>query len=241
VRLLAVGLLLMAGCTEPAPRATPTPAPPSPTTVAPTTAAPTTPPPTTRPPLTPSPRFGTKKPPPPPSFDYVFPVAGCTATYGRAHHDYPATDIFARAGCAYVSPVTGRVDEVSYRDDWNATTNRGAQRGGLFVSVVGVDGVRYYGSHLKRVAPGIRPGVRVEAGTRLGDLGTSGSARGTAPHLHFGISWPTRAGVWWVRRGEVHPWPYLDSWRAGGNKSPGAEVRGQRYREGTVPPCPAYC
>lgn len=233
MRLFAAGLLLVAGCGDPAPRMSPTTAPPLPATAAPTTTPPASP--------SATPSRPTKKPPPPVTFDYAFPVAGCAVRYGRAHHDYPATDVFARAGCAYVSPVAGRVDEVSYRDDWNATTNRGAARGGLSVSVVGVDGVRYYGSHLERVAPGIRPGVRVEAGTRLGDVGTTGSARGTPPHLHFGISWPTRAGVWWVRRGEVHPWPYLDSWRAGGDKSPGPEVRAQRDEEGTVPPCPSYC
>jgi murein DD-endopeptidase MepM/ murein hydrolase activator NlpD len=231
VRLLAVVLLLAVGCTDPAPRTQSSPAPP-----VTTSAAPTTPP-----PRTPSPPVATKKPPPRQAFEYAFPVAGCSVTYGRAHHDYPATDVFARAGCAYVSPVAGRVDEVSYRDDWNSSTNKGAERGGLSVSVVGVDGVRYYGSHLKRIAPGIRPGVRVEAGARLGDVGSTGSARGIAPHVHFGISWPTRAGVWWVRRGEVYPWPYLDSWKAGGDKSPAVEVRAKRYEEGDVPPCPSYC
>jgi hypothetical protein len=28
---------------------------------------------------------------------YVFPVAGCEVDYARAHHDYPATDILAKA------------------------------------------------------------------------------------------------------------------------------------------------
>jgi peptidoglycan LD-endopeptidase LytH len=39
---------------------------------------------------------------------------------------------------------------------------------------------------------------------KLGELmalvGTSGDAAGTAPHVHFGISWPTEAGIWWVRQ-----------------------------------------
>ena len=29
---------------------------------------------------------------------YVFPVADCTVNYARAHHDYAATDILAKAG-----------------------------------------------------------------------------------------------------------------------------------------------
>jgi murein DD-endopeptidase MepM/ murein hydrolase activator NlpD len=176
------------------------------------------------------------------TYDYAFPVTGCSVSYARSHHDYPATDIFAAKGCAYVAPVAGRVDEVSYTDRWDSSTNRGEDRGGLSVSVVGVDGVRYYGSHLSAIAPGIRPGVAVKAGTRLGSVGNTGSARGIATHLHFGVSWPTRAGVWWVRRGEVYPWPYLDSWRGGGDRSPAAEVRAARARAGSdVPPCRSYC
>ncbi|HYT27044.1 MAG TPA: M23 family peptidase [Actinomycetota bacterium] len=172
---------------------------------------------------------------------HVFPVRGCVVSYGRTHHDYPATDIFARRGCAFVSPVDGVVDEVSPVDRWDPGTNRGADRGGLSVSVVGVDGVRYYGSHLGSVAPGIRPGVRVAAGTLLGRVSNTGSARGIATHLHFGLSWPTRHGIWWVRRGVVYPWPFLDSWRAGGNLSPARAVRAARARTGTIPPCAAEC
>src|SRR5689334_15521866 len=37
---------------------------------------------------------------------YVFPVQGCSVSYGHSHHDYPATDIFAARGCKVVSPVT---------------------------------------------------------------------------------------------------------------------------------------
>ena len=70
-------------------------------------------------------------------------------SYGRSHHDYPATDIFAARGCTVVAPVTGRVDEVSTVDRWSSSTDRGADRGGRFFSIVGDDGVRYYGSHLQ--------------------------------------------------------------------------------------------
>lgn len=233
-------LLLLAACTRevvpPIGTASPVPTTVAPATAAPTTAAPTTTAPT--PTRTPSPTAT----PSPARVTYAFPVAGCRATYGRAHHDYPASDMFAATGCAFVSPVRGVVDEVSYVDRWSSRTNRGADRGGLSVSVVGADGVRYYGSHLSRVAPGIRPGVAVEAGTRLGDVGTTGSARGTPPHLHFGISWPTRDGVWWVRRGVLQPAPYLDAWRAGRHTSPADAVRKARAEAGTDEPrCTAAC
>ncbi|MCA1825105.1 MAG: M23 family metallopeptidase [Frankia sp.] len=180
--------------------------------------------------------------PPPGRVSYRFPVAACATSYGHSHHDYPATDIFAARGCAYVAPVDGVVDEVSRVDRWRSTTNRGADRGGLSVSVVGDDGVRYYGSHLQAIASGVASGVRVAAGTPLGQVGNTGSARGGPTHLHFGISWPTRDGIWWVRRGMVYPWPYLDSWRAGGQGSPARAVRAARQRAGSdEPPCTADC
>jgi peptidoglycan LD-endopeptidase LytH len=173
---------------------------------------------------------------------YRFPVAGCRVQYGRSHHDYPAADMFTGRGCAFVAPADGRVDEVSRGDLWDQASDRGADRGGRSVSVVGVDGVRYYGSHLEAVAPGIVPGVRVRAGQLLGRIGNSGSARVTAVHLHFAISWPTRPGIWWVRRGMIQPAPYLDSWRAGGNLSPVRAVRAARAEAGReVPACQARC
>ena len=173
---------------------------------------------------------------------YRFPVAGCRARYGGSHHDYPAADMFTGRGCAFVAPVDGRVDEVSRRDVWDPGSDRGADRGGRSVSLVGVDGVRYYGSHLEAVVPGIVPGVRVRAGQLLGRIGNSGSARVTAVHLHFAISWPTRPGIWWVRRGMIQPAPYLDSWRAGGNRSPVRAVRAARAEAGReVPACQARC
>jgi murein DD-endopeptidase MepM/ murein hydrolase activator NlpD len=169
-------------------------------------------------------------------------VAGCRVSYGAGHHDYPAADMFTRRGCAFVAPVAGRVDEVARTDTWDPGTDRGADRGGRSVSLVGVDGVRYYGSHLESIAPGIAPGARVGAGRLLGRIGNSGSARVTPVHLHFGISWPTRPGIWWVRRGMVPPARYLDSWRAGGNLSPVRAVRAARAEAGReVPACQARC
>jgi hypothetical protein len=173
---------------------------------------------------------------------YRFPVAGCRTDYGRSHHDYPATDVFAARGCAFVAPVDGRVDEVARSDRWSPASDRGADRGGRSVSLVGVDGVRYYGSHLESGAAGGGPGPRGRAGPLLGRVGNSGSARPTPVHLHLGISWPTRPGVWWVRRGVVYPWRYLDSWRAGGDLSPARAVRAALAEAGReVPPCRARC
>jgi hypothetical protein len=172
---------------------------------------------------------------------YVFPVRGCPASPSSSHHDYPAADIFTDRGCRFVATTSGRVDEVSARDRWDPAVDAGATRGGRSVSIVGDDGVRYYGSHLLRIAPGIRPGVHVHAGQLLGLIDNSGDARYTPTHVHYGISWPTRPGVWWVRRGEVWPQRYLAAWRAGHNLSPRREVRRAERRTGRVPPCRVEC
>ena len=63
---------------------------------------------------------------------YVFPVAGCEVNYARAHHDYAATDILAKAGCKFVAPINGVVDEVNRTDIWSGKTNLGIDRGGLY-------------------------------------------------------------------------------------------------------------
>ena len=158
---------------------------------------------------------------------YTFPVAGCAVTYSKYHHDYPASDIFAKKGCAFVSPVAGVVDEVSTVDKWSGKTNKGADRGGLSISIIGDDGNRYYGSHLAKIETNIVPGFRVATGEKLGEIGSTGSARGTKPHLHYGISYPTEKGIWWVKRGvgletkgKTSPWKYLQAWQAGKDLKP---------------------
>ena len=158
---------------------------------------------------------------------YTFPVAGCTVTYTKYHHDYPASDIFAKKGCAFVSPIAGVVDEVNSVDKWSGKTNLGADRGGLSISIIGDDGLRYYGSHLSKIEANIVLGYRVTTGEKLGEIGSSGSARGTKPHLHFGISYPTEKGIWWVRRGvgleskgKTPPFKYLQAWQIGKDLKP---------------------
>jgi murein DD-endopeptidase MepM/ murein hydrolase activator NlpD len=157
---------------------------------------------------------------------YTFPIAGCTVKYSKYHHDYPATDIDAKKGCAFVAPIAGVIDEVNIVDKWSGKTNLGADRGGLSISIIGDDGNRYYGSHLSKIEANIVPGYKVATGEKLGEIGTSGSARGTKPHLHFGISYPTDKGVWWIRRGvglekgKTSPWKYLQAWQVGKDLKP---------------------
>jgi murein DD-endopeptidase MepM/ murein hydrolase activator NlpD len=153
---------------------------------------------------------------------YVFPVDG-KVSYARTHHDYPASDIISPCGSPVVAVTDGVVLEVSRQDSYNAKADDGSLRGGLFVSLLGDDGVRYYGSHLRLVLAGVDANVRVVAGQKLGEVGDTGDAG--ACHLHFGIS-PTcaRTADWWIRRGVIWPWPYLDAWRSTNPKSPVAEI-----------------
>lgn len=160
------------------------------------------------------------------TYTYRYPVVG-KSSFGPAgtHASYPATDIMAACGLPVLSPVDGVVLEADDSNLWAQGYRGGAYRGGIFVSIRGVDGVRYYGSHLSKITDGIKAGVKVKAGQRIGDVGRTGRAGGC--HLHFGIS-PVCAGVgdWWIRRGVVWPNKYLRSWKKSSidDKSPKAAV-----------------
>ncbi|WP_203937669.1 M23 family metallopeptidase [Spirilliplanes yamanashiensis] len=222
LRLVAAGLTagLAAGCgngpaegtetTWAVPTATPgTTAPATSATAGPSAAA--------DPSAAPSPSAGAEKPKRQPAF--AFPVPGANVDYHPTHGKYPATDLFARCGAPVVANVDGVVLEVSRTDRYVKGRPDGPLNGGLSVSVLGDDGVRYYGSHLSRITAGIDAGVRVRAGQRIGAVGRTGNANDVC-HLHFGISPPcARTGDWKVRRGVIWPKPYLDSWRAGGSRS----------------------
>ncbi|WP_239082188.1 M23 family metallopeptidase [Actinoplanes teichomyceticus] len=162
---------------------------------------------------------------------YAFPVAAKNVSWHETHSGYRATDIFAACGSKVVATTTGVVLEISRTDRYRKGKD-GPYNGGLFVSILGDDGVRYYGSHLKSVTKGIKKGVRVKVGQQIGKVGRTGNASGVC-HLHYGIS-PAcaRVGDWTVRRGVVWPYPYLKSWRKGGQKSPVAAVKAWRKKHG---------
>lgn len=228
-RILA-GFLLLSGLMLPACGLIPTPTPPTPTetpTLTPTrtpwptvTAFPTgteTPSATSTVTDTPTPTFTQTAIP----LLYVFPVQPTEfVDFAEGGHAYPATDLFAPEGIQFVAVTSGVVDFVSYTDKWDPDIGDMAVAGGLCVAIIGDDGVRYYGSHLKAIEPGIAVGVRVSAGQTLGYVGHSGNAITTPFHVHFGISRPTYPEDWQIRRGEVDPVPFLTAWRDGINITP---------------------
>ncbi|NES31829.1 peptidoglycan DD-metalloendopeptidase family protein [Micromonospora terminaliae] len=163
---------------------------------------------------------------------HVFPVRAGNVDYHPTHSAYPGTDIFADCGEPVVAVTDGVILEVSRVDRFSKRGPLGPNNGGLSVSLLGDDGVRYYGSHLSAIATGVDAGVRVRAGQQLGKVGHTGNANNVC-HLHFGLS-PKCTGHddWWIRRGVVWPAKYLDSWRKRGNRSPAAEVAAWQRRHG---------
>ncbi len=155
---------------------------------------------------------------------YVFPVQSRNVGYARTHAGYRATDIIAKCGVPVVAPVDGTVTEVRRTDRWDPKHDNPALRGGQSVTILGTDGVRYYGSHVQHIRADLAPGSPVRAGDGVAEVGATGDARLSTCHLHFGISPPCPGTEWRLRRGAVYPWPYLDSWRAGKGLSPALET-----------------
>ncbi|MGH6611462.1 MAG: M23 family metallopeptidase, partial [Burkholderiaceae bacterium] len=98
-------------------------------------------------------------------------------------------DIFAPRGTPVTSATRGIVSRVGENN-----------LGGTVVWVLGPGGDRHYYAHLDSVA-NIQTGQRIAAGEELGKVGNTGNARGTPPHLHYGV----------YRRmsGAINPFPLL--------------------------------
>ena len=110
---------------------------------------------------------------------------GGARSEGRKHE---GIDIFAKRGTAVRSSTEGIVSQVG--------TNR---LGGLVVWVLGPGGQRHYYAHLDSYSD-VEAGMRIEAGRVLGYVGNTGNAKGTPPHLHYGI---------YDTDGAINPYPLL--------------------------------
>lgn len=124
------------------------------------------------------------------------PVAGITAVQLRDSFGAPRSggrrhqgiDIFAPRGRTVRSTTDGIVLHIGEN-----------HLGGLVVSVLGPGGQRHYYAHLDTQAP-LTAGQRIRAGTPIGTVGTTGNARGTPPHLHYGV---------YGAGGALNPYPLL--------------------------------
>ena len=105
---------------------------------------------------------------------------------------HQGVDIFAPRGTPVVSATRGivaRIDKIGENS-----------LGGTVVWVLGPGGDRHYYAHLNSVAD-IKTGQRIVPGDVLCAVGTTGNARGTPPHLHYGVY--RRAS------GAINPFPLL--------------------------------
>lgn len=106
-------------------------------------------------------------------------AAGIADTFGAprdANRTHAGVDIFARRGTPVLSTTRGVVVAV-----------REGGLGGRQVWVMGPGRERHYYAHLDRWRQGLQTGDLVGPGDPLGTVGTTGNARGTPPHLHYGI------------------------------------------------------
>ena len=148
---------------------------------------------------------------------YVFPFSRVAVSYVRDHLSYPATDV---EGCyaKVLAPTAGTITQTRRKDKWVEEIDELGTRGGLTITLVGDDTVRYFFSHLGRVKATI--GQRVEAGDWIGVVGSSGNARITRCHVHQGMSRICPLAEIYLLQGELWPWRYLDAWRQGIQLSP---------------------
>ena len=114
-------------------------------------------------------------------------------TYGAprgADRTHQGQDIFAPRNTPVLAAANGYV--------WRVGENK---LGGNTVWTIGAGGRVYYYAHLEKYADNLKVGDAVTTDTVIGYVGTSGNAKGTPPHLHFGV---------YTQNGAINPLPLLD-------------------------------
>lgn len=132
-----------------------------------------------------------QEPPAENSLPNPVPGQGLTDTWGAARSQgrtHEGIDIFADRGTPIQSTTQGIVSKVGNNN-----------LGGRVVVVVGPGGAGHYYAHLEDYAD-IAPNDWVEAGDVIGYVGDSGNAKGTPPHLHYGI---------YINGSAVNPYPLM--------------------------------
>lgn len=110
---------------------------------------------------------------------------GAARSQGRSHE---GIDIFAARDTPIQSTTQGIVRKVGENT-----------LGGRVVVVVGPGGAGHYYAHLEDYAD-IAPNDWVNEGDVIGYVGDSGNAKGTPPHVHYGI---------YINGSAVNPYPLL--------------------------------
>ena len=110
---------------------------------------------------------------------------GAARSQGRSHE---GIDIFAERGTPIQATTQGIVNKVGEDD-----------LGGHVVMIIGPGGAGHYYAHLEDYAD-ISANDWVNAGDIIGYVGDSGNAKGTPPHVHYGI---------YINGSAVNPYPLL--------------------------------
>jgi len=152
---------------------------------------------------------------------YVFPFSRVPVQYPNDHLHYPAVDV---EGCyaRILAPTAGVISQLHRKDKWTPEDDSPGTRGGLTITLTGDDGVRYFFSHLGRIK--VLMNQRVSAGDWIGVMGSSGNARVTRCHTHFGMSRVCPLAEVYLLQGEIWPQKYLDAWKNGEQLSPRKEI-----------------
>ena len=110
---------------------------------------------------------------------------GAARSQGRSHE---GIDIFAARGTPIQATTQGIVSKVG--ED---------ALGGRVVMIIGPGGAGHYYAHLEDYAD-ISANDWVNTGDTIGYVGDSGNAKGTPPHVHYGI---------YINGSAVNPYPLL--------------------------------
>lgn len=114
---------------------------------------------------------------------WVIPVSGgewsggsfMPNTHNHRDRTHPGIDIYASTGTSIWAPIGGKV---------LATGSGGI--GGNWIQIQGDDGYVYYFAHMQHPTH-LQQGQTVNAGMQIGQVGNTGSASTTSPHLHFTV------------------------------------------------------
>ena len=110
---------------------------------------------------------------------------GAARSQGRSHE---GIDIFAERGTPIQATTQGIVSKVG--ED---------ALGGRIVMIIGPGGAGHYYAHLEDYAD-ISANDWVNTSDTIGYVGDSGNAKGTPPHVHYGI---------YINGSAVNPYPFL--------------------------------
>ncbi|MGP4789712.1 M23 family metallopeptidase [Psychrobacter sp. 1Y11] len=110
---------------------------------------------------------------------------GAARSAGRSHE---GIDIFAERNTPVQATTHGIVSKVGENN-----------LGGRVVVIVGPGGAGHYYAHLEEYGD-IEVNDWIESGDTIGYVGDSGNAKGTPPHVHYGI---------YIKGSAVNPYPLL--------------------------------